>query len=111
MSPLFFKSKVKEVDPAETKRRLDVQSALIVDVREHDEWREGHIPGAEHVPLGQIHARSSEILKAPEVVFVCRSGGRSASAANALTKAGHANAYSMAGGMIAWTRQNLPVKR
>lgn len=110
MSPLFFKSKVKEVDPAETKRRLDSQSALVVDVREADEWREGHIAGAKHIPLGQIRARSAEIMKAPEVVFVCRSGSRSASAADALTKAGHANAYDMAGGMLAWKRQNLPVK-
>lgn len=110
MSPWFFKSHVKEVDPTETKRRLDSQSALVVDVREPDEWREGHIAGAKHIPLGQIRARSAEIMKAPEVVFVCRSGSRSASAADALTKAGHANAYNMAGGMLAWKRQNLPVK-
>src|SRR5579859_3114018 len=111
MSFLLSKSKVKEVTPAEAQQRLGEGAAIIVDVREKDEWRGGHIPGAKHIPLGDLQKRSSEILSAPDVVFVCRSGNRSATAAKAFEKTGHPSVSSLAGGMEAWQRTGLPVKR
>ncbi len=111
MSFLFSKPKVKEVTPTEAQQRLQDGKAIIVDVREKDEWQGGHIPGARHIPLGDLQKRSPEILSAPDVVFVCRSGNRSATAAKAFEKAGHANVSSLAGGMGAWQRGGLPVKR
>lgn len=111
MSWLFTKPRVKEVDPIETKRRHDAKSAIVVDVREPHELREGHIAGARHIPLGRLQAHASELLAEPEIIFVCRSGNRSATATAALEKAGHLNVYNMAGGMIAWKHKRLPVIR
>lgn len=111
MSFLFSKPKVKEITPAEAQRRYQEKKAVIVDVREKDEWQGGHIQGARHVPLGDLQRRAAEVMSAPEVIFVCQSGGRSASAAQAFEAAGHPNVSSLAGGMGAWRRAGLPVKR
>lgn len=111
MSWLFTKHRVKDVDPVETDRRRTAGTAVVVDVREAHELREGSIPGSRHIPLGRLQAHLGELLATPEVIFVCRSGNRSGSATAALTKAGHPNAFNMAGGMIAWKHQGLPVER
>jgi len=111
MSFLFSKPKVKEITPAEAQERQKAHGALIVDVREKDEWQRGHVPNAKHLPLGHLQARSQEILAASDVIFVCRSGNRSASAAKAFEQAGHPSVSSLAGGMGAWQRAGLPVKR
>src|SRR5216683_703363 len=62
--------------------------AVLVDVREDDEWAAGHAPGARHIPLGEIGARHGEIPRDRAVYVICRSGSRSAHAAQALTAAG-----------------------
>lgn len=93
---------------AEDMRRNAVQ---VVDVREDDEWREGHIDGAAHIPLGALGSRVAELDRARPVVTVCRSGKRSMVAAQALKRAGFSDIASMDGGMIAWTRAGLAVKR
>lgn len=111
MSFLFSKPKIKEVTPVEAQQRLQERTAIIVDVRENREWQGGHIQGAKHIPLGDLQRRSQEILSAPDVIFVCHSGNRSASAAKAFEAAGHSNVASLAGGMSAWQRAGLPVKR
>lgn len=111
MSFLFSKPKVTEIGPAEARERAAKHRALIVDVREHNEWQSGHIPGAKHIPLGQLGAHSTELLAVPEIIFVCRSGNRSATAAKTLGSAKHTNVSSLAGGMQAWERAGLPVKR
>jgi rhodanese-related sulfurtransferase len=84
--------------------------ALVVDVRERDEWDDGHIAGAVHIPLGQICGRLDEIPSDGEVITVCRSGMRSSKAAGHLAKAGRA-VSNMAGGMNAWSAAGLPVTR
>jgi rhodanese-related sulfurtransferase len=91
------------IDPREAKGRLAAGSAVVVDVREPDEWR------SRHIPLGQLQAHIPELLAEPELIFVCRSGNRSASATRALIKAGHPNALNMTGGMVAWKGAQLPV--
>lgn len=111
MSFLFPKPKVKEITAAEARRRQEEKTAVIVDVRELDEWQGGHIQGARHIPLGDLQQRAQEILSLPEVIFVCRSGGRSTSATRAFEAAGHPRVASLTGGMQAWEREGLPVKR
>lgn len=111
MSWLFAKSRINEVDAEETRRRHEAQTAVVVDVREAHELREGRIAGSRHIPLGRLQAHVGELLAAPEVIFVCRSGNRSAAATAALAKAGHPQAFNMAGGMNAWKRLGLPVER
>ncbi|WP_454809265.1 rhodanese-like domain-containing protein [Paenarthrobacter nitroguajacolicus] len=82
-------------------------TAQVLDVREDVELAEGMIPGALHIPMGQLQARLSELDPAVPVIAVCRSGNRSARVADALNGAGY-TADTMGGGMIAWTRAGLP---
>ena len=79
----------------------------IVDVREGEEVREGMIPGAIHIPLGQLAARAGELDRERPVITVCRSGRRSAGAAEQLEDAGF-DVVTMGGGMIAWHAAGLP---
>jgi rhodanese-related sulfurtransferase len=93
----------------------------IVDVREPEEFADGHIPGAVNIPLGRLEievdthpavvAREGEArsLRERPVVLYCLSGGRSARAAAALHRLGFANPVSLAGGILAWTGDGHPV--
>lgn len=81
--------------------------AQVLDVREDFEVAEGMIPGAIHIPMGDLQARLSELDAAVPVIAVCRSGNRSARVADALNAAGF-TADTMDGGMTAWTRAGLP---
>lgn len=80
------------------------EEALLVDVRERDEWEEGHIPGALHAPLSEFGERVPELLeeREREVIVYCLSGGRSSRAAHALSEMGHPQISSMDGGIKAW---------
>ena len=81
----------------------------VLDVREDVEVAEGMIPGALHIPMGQLGTRIQEVEKARPVIVVCRSGHRSARVADALNGAGY-TADTMAGGMTAWQRAGLPTR-
>jgi rhodanese-related sulfurtransferase len=83
--------------------------ALALDVREHDEWRAGHIVGALHVPMGELAARQAEIPTDRPLIAVCRSGNRSAAVTDALVRAGYA-AENLGGGMQAWLAAGLPIE-
>jgi len=86
------------------------EGALLVDVRESEELAtEGRVEGALHVPLGELTQRASE-LAGERVVLICRSGTRSAMAADALRASGW-EAWSVDGGIQAWGRDGLPVQR
>jgi len=91
-----------EVTAVEVRARLEAGEALVIlDVREDEEVTEWAFPGALHIPLGQLGARSAEIPVDRPVVVVCHVGVRSAVAAEALADAGW-TAASMAGGAVAW---------
>ncbi|QBI51904.1 rhodanese-like domain-containing protein [Streptomonospora litoralis] len=74
---------------------------VVLDVREDDEWAAGHAPGALHIPLGRLPERAAEVPRDRQVYVVCRVGGRSAQAVQALNEAGW-QAANVAGGMQAW---------
>ncbi len=82
--------------------------ALVLDVREDDEWAAGHIPDATHIPLGHLAARAGELPKDQPIVVVCRSGNRSAQGRDILLGAGFPAVTSMAGGMNDWTAAGYP---
>lgn len=87
------------------KARLDAgETPLMIDVREPEEVAYGMIPGAVHLPMGQIPQRLSEIPRDTEVIFVCRSGGRSGQVCEYLTMLGHGKPVNMIGGMLAWAQ-------
>jgi rhodanese-related sulfurtransferase len=98
---------VPTIGPEEAARRVE-EGALLLDVREPDEWQAGHAPEAVHVPLAALAARVGELEKDRPIVTVCRSGGRSERAAVALRQRGY-DATNMGGGMQAWSASGFPV--
>ena len=85
-----------------------LNDAQVVDVREAEELVDGTISGARHIPLAQIPGSTGLLDQARPVIAVCRSGRRSAAAAEQLAAAGF-TAYTMTGGMIEWTGAGLPI--
>jgi rhodanese-related sulfurtransferase len=98
---------VSDVDPAEADR-LVTAGAVLLDVREDDEWVAGHAPAAVHLPMGQVVDRTAEVPTDRIIVCMCRVGGRSGSVALHLAGAGY-DVRNVAGGMQAWAEANLPV--
>jgi len=105
------RSKPREVDVARLARDRPIPGVQVVDVREPDEWRGGHLSGAIHIPLGELVLRQSELDPERPVVTVCRSGTRSLKAVQLLTQAGFPTVTSLAGGMLAWQDAKQPVER
>jgi rhodanese-related sulfurtransferase len=81
---------------------------FLLDVREDDEWTAGHAPDAVHLRLGELGARVDELPRDREVYVICRSGARSAYAAQALT-AGGVHAVNVADGMTGWAVAGRPM--
>ncbi|MFI6408680.1 rhodanese-like domain-containing protein [Streptomyces sp. NPDC050548] len=82
--------------------------ALVVDVREADEYAAGHVPGARLMALRTVPARCGELPTDRPVFVICASGNRSRTAADRMTSRG-LDAYSVAGGTSAWARAGRPV--
>jgi rhodanese-related sulfurtransferase len=82
--------------------------ALLLDVREDDEWRAGHAPQAEHLAMSRLRHDYERLPTDRQIVCVCHVGARSAVVAEALRGAGW-DAVNLAGGMDAWQRAGLPV--
>ena len=98
---------VNELSPAEAARAL-AGGAFLLDVREPEEWGAGHAPEAYHIALGELGARVEELPASAEIIVVCRVGGRSMAAAQALVGAGY-NAVNLAGGMVVWAAEGYAV--
>lgn len=92
-------------------QRRQGAGAVIVDVREPEEWRAGHVAGARHIPLGALATRLSELPRDKEILTMCRSGNRSAKAQALLREHGFQAVQNVSGGIIAWERAGLPVQR
>ena len=100
------------VQPAEYKARYmdDAMPHTLVDVRTPEEFSGGYIPGAININLQELQQKLSRIPKDQPVIVYCRSGNRSAFAANILKQAGYTEVYDL-GGIIDWARQGLPIAR
>jgi len=83
--------------------------AIIIDVRENDEWLEQHIKGAMLIPLSQIkkHVGTLGKYKDSTIIMQCHSGKRSYHAATTLIRAGFSKVYNLEGGILAWNEQKL----
>jgi len=100
----------QDVTPETVEKLRSTGAAVIVDVREPDEYVVGRIPGAVLIPLGELPNRLDEVPTDTPVVMVCRSGNRSAQALQLLQKAGFTNVHNMLGGMNAWTTAGYVVE-
>ena len=85
--------------------------AVVIDVREPFEYREGHVEGSILVPLATVGARAGEFDKNEPIYVFCRSGNRSLQAANTLVAAGFTDVRNVQGGILAWNAARLPVTR
>jgi phage shock protein E len=104
------KKRITEISPTEAAAKSKIGKALIVDVREKDEWNEEHIPDAIHLSRGTIEFDIEEKVPDQNAMIICHcgGGGRSALATESLQKMGYKNVRSMAGGFKAWKAAGLP---
>jgi len=86
------------------------EGAHLLDVREDDEWRAGHAPGAQHLPMHEVPARLGEVPAGPPVVVVCRSGARSAQVTAYLRAQGRDDVANLSGGMLDWVARGRPLE-
>jgi rhodanese-related sulfurtransferase len=84
------------------------EDAVVLDVREDNEWVAGHIEGATHIPMGDVPARLDEVPEGDSVYVTCRAGGRSARVAAWLNANGY-DAVNIAGGMGEWEAAGRPM--
>jgi molybdopterin/thiamine biosynthesis adenylyltransferase/rhodanese-related sulfurtransferase len=105
------RAEIEEVSPARASELLQsAEPPLFVDVREQGEWDEGHLPGAAHIPRGNLESRIDGIEpdRSREIVVYCASGSRSAFAAKTLGELGYENVVSLADGFREWKSQGHP---
>ncbi len=108
---LFGKlSGVAEVDVTQAVQLINHDNALVLDVREHNEFNDGHIANARLIPLGQLKdsVQTLEKYRDQPIVINCRSGKRSATACALLSKAGFSRVYNLTGSILAWQRSKMP---
>ena len=98
---------IRHLDPPDAKSHVD-SGAMLLDVRNADEWEAGHVEGATSIPMHQIVDRQGELPTNREIVVICKVGGRSAKVAEALVTAGYA-AANVAGGAEAWQAAGFPI--
>ncbi len=98
---------IREVTPDEAEPLLD-GGAVLLDVREDDEWEAGHAPTALHIPMGEVAGRTAELPAGGTVVCICRGGARSLAVANLLADQGF-DPVNLTGGMQAWEATGRPV--
>ncbi len=103
----------KNVEPLEATRMINHDNAIVVDVREDKEFKEGHIINAIHVPLKSLQPRISDLEKhkGKPILVYCRSGNRSGTACAKLHKLGFENVFNVGGGIMAWQNASLPLTR
>ncbi|AYG95970.1 DUF2892 domain-containing protein [Brevundimonas naejangsanensis] len=104
MNPLI------SLSPAEVAARIKAGKAVLVDVREPDEHAREHIAGAVAAPLSAFEAAHLELTPGKDVIFMCRSGNRTAGNCDRLAARVDGPAHVLAGGLDAWKKAGLPVR-
>ena len=110
------RAKIKPMDAEPVIAQTDVAelpaefgpAAVLLDVREDDEWRRGHVADAQHIPMGEVPNRLAEIDPEARLYVICHAGGRSARVAQFLARNGYAP-VNVSGGMLAWANAGRPV--
>lgn len=100
-------SSVPDLSPREAYEQLSSDDAVLLDVREGDEWEAGRVPGALHIPLGELQERRQDLPQGRRILTICRSGSRSAMAAKMLSGDG-VDVANVSGGVKDWKKEGLP---
>jgi len=103
----------QEAQPSDAVMLINHEDAVVVDVREESEFKQGHIQDSIHIPLGSFVKRVAELEqhKGKPVIVGCRSGARSARACSVLRKQGFERVYNLRGGIMAWESASLPINK
>jgi rhodanese-related sulfurtransferase len=110
LSQLFNRSAIPQVEPAQVHAMMSQSPRpFLLDVRTLGEYKQGHVSGAELLPLDELTAKKDRIPKERDIICICESGSRSAAAARQLSSLGY-KVSNMRGGMSHWIRSGLPVK-
>jgi molybdopterin/thiamine biosynthesis adenylyltransferase/rhodanese-related sulfurtransferase len=106
------RAEISEIDATRARELVDAGEPVVVDVREQDEWDEGHIPGALHIPRGYLESRIERAAPdlSGQVLLYCSAGNRSAFAAKTLEEMGYEDVVSLAGGFTDWKRNGFPIE-
>ncbi len=99
------------VSPSQSTQMINRDNALILDVRENNEYSEGHIINSLHIPLSNLKSRISDLEKhkTQKVIVACRTGHRSSQACVNLKKEGFEQVFNLSGGVMAWESASLPL--
>jgi rhodanese-related sulfurtransferase len=101
---------LKAISPRELKIRMDRGEAILIDIREADEYARAHIPGSRLAPMSSFDSTDFAADSGKEAVFHCRSGMRTDANAARLLAKGFRDAYCLTGGLSAWEAAGLPVR-
>jgi rhodanese-related sulfurtransferase len=103
----------KEVSALEAVQLINRRDAVVVDVREADEYQKGHIANSRHIPVAHVAERLKELekYKTKPIIVTCNSGTRSASVIGVLTKNGFSEVYGLRGGVSAWQQASMPLEK
>jgi rhodanese-related sulfurtransferase len=106
------KQRITEISPQEAHEQVQRGEAVLIDVREEAEFRQGRAQGAKHLSKGVIEVEIEEQVPDPNQVIIayCGGGSRSALVADNLQKMGYTNVRSMTGGMRGWAEAGLPTE-
>ncbi|OGT19258.1 MAG: hypothetical protein A2V90_08835 [Gammaproteobacteria bacterium RBG_16_57_12] len=106
-------SGVTLIKPQQAVELINREEALVVDVRSENEFHNGHIVNARHIPLEFLEQRIDQLTqnKTLPVILVCASGERSRPAGSTLRKHGFERVYNLSGGVMAWQHANLPLSK
>ena len=101
------------VNPARATQLINREDAVVLDVREDNEYRDGHIVNSLHIPVSYLKDRLKDLEKYREkpIIVGCRSGQRSSQACAMLKKQGFNAVYNLSGGIMAWKNDNLPLTK
>ncbi|WP_251132921.1 rhodanese-like domain-containing protein [Exiguobacterium sp. s7] len=98
-------TRITKIDVETLQNRLENEEITLLDVREVDEYEGGHIEGAVNAPLSSLNETELPYPKDEPIYVICRSGNRSAQAAQLLKERGYTEIYDVSGGMIAWEQK------
>ncbi len=103
---------VPAIDVTQLRQRLAAEPApFLLDVREPWEYREGHVPGAQLIPLAELEQRLTEVPRDRPILAICHSGQRSLAAAGYLLHLGYSDVSNVDGGTAAWIERGYPVDK
>ena len=111
--PMLAGAKANELSPLQATQLINREEAQIIDVRDADEFANGHLPNAKNIPLAKLAERVGEIEKFKDqaILVCCAAGMRSAKGCGELTKLGFTKVNSLHGGVDAWVGAGYPIKK